>query len=405
MHDGALSLGRWRRLVPRGGGGLSCDRDGVALGPAPLIHRIAASDEGTRYFMRPPAEVARALGLAYRDMSETEFERCLVGLGRIAEALDRGDPALAAIMAVHLRLPEIDATGMAKLASTVELHKYNPDQPRVPAGNRDGGQWTSVGETVGAELAQTTGNELVHLPPGKRIDEAGDLLEWIANAKPEDRAAIHAEIKRLYFDVGDSFDGGAMEQALDDAMEATSRADRERILRDYEPYTHVDPAEVAQWRAALAGGMLLAPQLGEAAAVEALAPSAAETASDVWKLGWAARGRRIEAALGADLPSNFPTIDRFADGVATSIKSVDLNSAIYRDAGRLSRRLNTYVDQLAAFGKMSWGGREIATSDIKERVLNVAIPRNSGTTLQRAAIAAIRQKAKNLGVDLVLTPF
>jgi hypothetical protein len=27
--------------------------------------------------------------------------------------------------------------------------KYNPDQPRVPSGNRDGGQWTSEGETAG----------------------------------------------------------------------------------------------------------------------------------------------------------------------------------------------------------------------------------------------------------------
>jgi hypothetical protein len=30
--------------------------------------------------------------------------------------------------------------------------KYNPDQPRVPAGDRDGGQWTSGGE-VGGEMS------------------------------------------------------------------------------------------------------------------------------------------------------------------------------------------------------------------------------------------------------------
>ncbi len=31
---------------------------------------------------------------------------------------------------------------MAKLAAIASLRKYNPDEPRVPAGNPDGGQWT-----------------------------------------------------------------------------------------------------------------------------------------------------------------------------------------------------------------------------------------------------------------------
>jgi hypothetical protein len=39
---------------------------------------------------------------------------------------------------------------------------YNPDQPRVPPGNRDGGQWTSEGETAGGPSAgqsnSATGN-------------------------------------------------------------------------------------------------------------------------------------------------------------------------------------------------------------------------------------------------------
>jgi hypothetical protein len=36
----------------------------------------------------------------------------------------------------------------------------------------------------------------VHLPPAKRIDELGDFLEWLANAKPEDEQTIRAEINR-----------------------------------------------------------------------------------------------------------------------------------------------------------------------------------------------------------------
>jgi hypothetical protein len=40
----------------------------------------------------------------------------------------------------------------------------------------------------------------------------------------------------------------------------------------------------------------------------------------VWDLKPLARGVEIEEALGQNLPANFPVIDRFANGVATSIK-------------------------------------------------------------------------------------
>ena len=55
MDDGALSLGRWYRLVPRGGAGLSCDESGIALGPVPLIGRIDGSATWPRYAMQGPA--------------------------------------------------------------------------------------------------------------------------------------------------------------------------------------------------------------------------------------------------------------------------------------------------------------------------------------------------------------
>ena len=42
---------------------------------------------------------------------------------------------------------ELPALVMAELQS--ELKKYSPDQPRVPAGNSDGGQWTSGSKAGG----------------------------------------------------------------------------------------------------------------------------------------------------------------------------------------------------------------------------------------------------------------
>jgi len=64
--------------------------------------------------------------------------------------------------------------------------------------------------------------------------------------------------------------------------------------------------------------------------------AAVETASAAWELGWAARGLYFSEQLGADLPATFRTIVSFSNGVATSIKSIDLNAATYQDVARLT---------------------------------------------------------------------
>jgi hypothetical protein len=42
------------------------------------------------------------------------------------------------------------------------------------------------GPTRRSDASPDTVDNGVHLPPAKRIDELGDFLEWLANAKPED---------------------------------------------------------------------------------------------------------------------------------------------------------------------------------------------------------------------------
>ena len=39
------------------------------------------------------------------------------------------------------------------LAAQDRVQKFDPDQPRVPAGNPDGGQWTSEGEQASSQRA------------------------------------------------------------------------------------------------------------------------------------------------------------------------------------------------------------------------------------------------------------
>jgi hypothetical protein len=93
-------------------------------------------------------------------------------------------------------------------------------------------------ERIEALQAEIDAEPWVRLPPGNRVDELEDLLEWIANATPEDAAVIEKEIRRLYYNHRDTSRGDALTRALRRALEATDLAERAAILRRFEPYTH-----------------------------------------------------------------------------------------------------------------------------------------------------------------------
>ncbi len=82
----------------------------------------------------------------------------------------------------------------------------------------------------------------VRLPDGRRIDELGDFLEWIANAEPNDETDIRSEIKRYYYDAGEERGGDALNRALDEALApGITRDGRQKILETYERYTRRAP--------------------------------------------------------------------------------------------------------------------------------------------------------------------
>lgn len=110
-----------------------------------------------------------------------------------------------------------------------------------------------------------------------------------------------------------------------------------------------------------------------------------------------ARGQQIEQALGHNLSINFPTIDRFENGIATSIKSIDLNAPSYLNDATLSRTLNGYVDKAAAFNGRTWAGRTIESDDILGRGLDLAIP-HSGSASQQVIINQAVQYGATRGV-------
>ena len=178
-----------------------------------------------------------------------------------------------------------------------------------------------------------------------------------------------------------------------------AQEDRQKILTLMDVYTRADPAENVRNRDIATTLSLL---LGSVPPV-----ASAISPTDPWKLGWAARGRYFEDQLGRTLHPNFPTIDKIPDGIATSIKSIDLNAATYQDGARLTYRLNKYVDDLIEFNGASLADDEVESSDIDGRALHLAIPKGSMTEAQQRAVEAARWRAK-LGdrpVDIIITEF
>jgi len=114
--------------------------------------------------------------------------------------------------------------------------------------------------------------------------------------------------------------------------------------------------------------------------------SSSSTSSNVWNLSPFERGRQIESSVGRNLIPvwNYPVIDSFDNGAATSIKSIDLNASSYQNMSTLNRTLTRYIDSLSNFNGRDWGGYD-TTGQITSRTLTVVVP-SAGTTAQQGAI-------------------
>lgn len=144
-------------------------------------------------------------------------------------------------------------------------------------------------------------------------------------------------------------------------------------------------------------------------ATPGIAPRAGRALTDprnVWNLGPVTRGRVIEAALGHNLPANFRIIDRFSDdGVATSIKSIDLGSATYHRPETLYRKLRGFVDQLRGFRGATYARRTIRQDEITGRTMDLVVP-HIGTAAQQRVIDRIiaYARARDVVVNVIVYP-
>jgi len=134
-------------------------------------------------------------------------------------------------------------------------------------------------------------------------------------------------------------------------------------------------------------------------------------ADSVWNLLPVVRGRLIEQTILGRIPStlaagvrNFPVIDDLYEGVASSIKSIDLLAKTYQGANVLIGKIMTDAGKLAAFEGATYGGYEVAAEKIQERVLVVVVEEGAETVAQAEALvqAAERVRTTYPGVKVAI---
>jgi hypothetical protein len=370
--------------------GLACTDDGLLLGRTSLIER-----RDGRFVVRARGKIERLLKCAYD--GEPPVDRLMSGLARVASALNANDQCLARIAAVHLQMPDLASAAVRDaLAAEDSLIKYARDggaanwnpalHPRTGAPPNPGWFAPTGGASHDAPRVRVAENDdptrrsdassgavdnWVHLPPARRIDELGDFLEWLANAKPEDEQTIRAEINRYWGSVGDMRAVGTLNYMLSQVLKpGTTRNERQQILELIDNYSRYDPAEVAQFYDqlfdlfALLGAGLSSRPLPKRPAVPpeiefettARLAFSAEQPAAIWKLGPWPRGKALDKIFRrGSLHELSRTIDDFVDGNVISNKSVDLNAAVYRDSRTLLSRLNKCVDELEGYPGTNWG--------------------------------------------------
>lgn len=91
----------------------------------------------------------------------------------------------------------------------------------------------------------------------------------------------------------------------------------------------------------------------------------------------------------------------FYDGIATSIKTIDLRASSYKTGNKVFSQLKRYIDALYAFNGKSWGLDIVKKNEIRKKVLEVGIPRGaSETQISQLHKAVIYAKSKQIQVNI-----
>lgn len=107
--------------------------------------------------------------------------------------------------------------------------------------------------------------------------------------------------------------------------------------------------------------------------------------------------------MGGNLPKNFPVIDKLKDGVATSIKSIDLTVGSYNNGNGLLNTLTGYINKLSSFT----GGKRSdfivkQGIDFTRKALEVAIQPGKATAQQWQQINKAIEYANSQNINFII---
>jgi hypothetical protein len=127
---------------------------------------------------------------------------------------------------------------------------------------------------------------------------------------------------------------------------------------------------------------------------------------DIWSLGNFQRGLKIRRLFGANLPTSFPVIAKFANGKAVMIKSMDLTAASYQAGDNAEKTLKGYLNELVQYKgqEKPWGSDDIVIreKDITSRELLLVIPKNELSDANEKLLSDMVDIAASKGVKLVV---
>jgi hypothetical protein len=128
-----------RRLHPRGAAnrGICVDALGAMLGPNCVLVRRTL--RGFRGIERDRADALQKCALVEGRDRDLLFRQSQ----RIAEALDKGEIALAQIYGLHIPVIDLDDRRLARISQIGFVRGYDPDEPRIPKGDPQGAEWTT----------------------------------------------------------------------------------------------------------------------------------------------------------------------------------------------------------------------------------------------------------------------
>jgi len=152
-------------------------------------------------------------------------------LAAVARALNKGDRSLAAIALVQAEFPPLPNQRAAfRMARVDGYARYNPDQPRVPAGQSDGGEWESE-DISAADIAGLTATPIDDsstkpLAPGAKMPRDHSLSEEGKRFIKEHEQEKHPPCTPIWTRLGIRQSDGATNWGKTNLIQTASRGRR-----------------------------------------------------------------------------------------------------------------------------------------------------------------------------------